>query len=198
MRRFFAIFALAVGLFAMPGVSHAQLTFHIFHNFETAVHGGDINVDTTGNGGDTFKVALSNTAMTASWTQFSQVTEISGGNGYTAGGAEMATQSLSQTTGAMTWVGDTVSWTASSGSIGPARYFVLYSDTSTNDLLVGWWDYGSEFTVADGQDLTLTLTTLLTITTTASLTLPEGVIQLGAERWDCVLPNRQRLLSRAA
>lgn len=196
MKKFLVVAAIAA-LFCAPGIASAQLTFNMFQNFETYVHSGDINCDTTGNGGDVFKVALSNTAMTASWTQLSSVTEISAGNGYTTGGATMTTASLSQTGGVMTWVGGNATWTASGGSIGPARYFVLYSDTSTNDLLVGWWDYGSSFTVADGQPLTLTLTTLLTITTTHNIYQPDSVIEMSDQFYAAIVPKRKRFLIAA-
>jgi hypothetical protein len=28
---------------------------------------------------------------------------------------------------------------------------VLYSDTAANDELIGWWDYGSAITLANGE-----------------------------------------------
>jgi hypothetical protein len=41
--------------------------------------------------------------------------------------------------------------------IGPFRYFVLYDDTPTSpaDPLLGWWDYGSSITLADGESVTV-------------------------------------------
>ena len=193
MKKLFGLLAFA-SVLMFGQIASAQMTFHVFHGFETSVHNGAIKCGTTANGGDSFKVALSNTAITASWTQLSSVTQITGENGYTTGGAAMTTVSMSQTSGVMTWVGSDVSWTASEGNI-VARYFVLYSDTSTNDLLVGWWDYGSSFTVYDGGDLNLDIGTLITVTTTASLGNIPQLFKLNADRYAALNPRREWLIA---
>lgn len=107
-------------------------------------------------GANTFKVALSNSAPTASNTVLADITQISGTNGYTTGGTA-TTISLSETSGTTTVNGTQVVFTASGGSMGPFRYVVLYNDSATSplDALVAWWDYGSSITLADGETFTV-------------------------------------------
>jgi hypothetical protein len=103
-------------------------------------------------GADTLKVMLTDTAPVATNTVKANLTEISAGNGYTAGGATASITSSSQTSGTYKLVlGDPATWTASGGTIGPLRYAVLYNDTAANDELIGWWDYGSSITLAAGE-----------------------------------------------
>lgn len=101
-----------------------------------------------------YKVALSNTAPSASNSGLADITQISGGNGYTTGGTA-TTVSLSTSSGTAKVTGTDVVFTASGGSIGPARYAILYNDTTTGDPLVGWWDYGSSITLASSETLTV-------------------------------------------
>lgn len=106
-------------------------------------------------GSDTLKVLLTNSAPSASNTQKSDLTEISAGNGYTAGGTAATISSSSQTSGTYKLVLADVVFTASGGSIGPFRYAVLYNDTATNDELIGYWDYGSSITLASTETFTV-------------------------------------------
>lgn len=103
---------------------------------------------------DSFKLMLSNTAPSLSNTQKSDITEISAGAGYSAGGVSLTITSSSQSSGLWTWIVADATLTASGGSIGPWRWAVLYNDTSTNDLLVGYLDYGYSVTIADTQTVT--------------------------------------------
>jgi hypothetical protein len=103
-------------------------------------------------GADTLKVLLTNTAPVATNSVKADLTELSGGNGYTAGGNTASVTSSTQSSGTYKLVlGDPATWTASGGSIGPFRYAVLYNDTASNKELIGWWDYGSSITLAAGE-----------------------------------------------
>jgi hypothetical protein len=103
-------------------------------------------------GSDTLKIALTNTAHTSTWSQLSELTEIS----YTNCSARTLTISSSaQTSGTYKLVLADLVLTASGGSVGPFRYIYIYDDTATNDELIAYYDYGSALTVNDGETLTL-------------------------------------------
>lgn len=129
-----------------------------FNKFNVFVY--DLGSATHNLNSNTFKVMLVNTAPTSSNSIKSDLTEISAGNGYTAGGNTAAVTSWSQSSGTGKLIlGDPATWTASGGSIGPFRYAVLYNDTPTSpaDPLIGYWDYGSSITLAAGETFTVDL-----------------------------------------
>lgn len=111
---------------------------------------------------DTLKIMLTNSAPVATNTVKANLTEISAGNGYTAGGTAASITSSGHTTGTYKLVLGDVVFTASGGTIGPFRYATLYNDTPTSnsqganaDPLIAWWDYGSSITLADGESFTV-------------------------------------------
>lgn len=107
--------------------------------------------------GHTLKVYLTNAAPDAAADAVkADLAEISAGSGYSAGGTD-AQNDLTETGGTATLTGVDVVFTASGGTIGPFRYAVLYNDTPTSpaDPLIGWWDYGSSITLADGETFTV-------------------------------------------
>jgi hypothetical protein len=108
---------------------------------------------------DTFKAVLhtDNTALTT--TSVSSVTQITGSNGYTTGGATI-TYTCARSGGSVTFVPSAdVVWTASGGNLGGTafQYFSIYDDTPTSpaDPLMCKFDYGSAATVATGETMTL-------------------------------------------
>ena len=101
-------------------------------------------------GSDQLVVALTNTAHTANWTQLSDLTEVSYANCSTR---NITTSSSSQTSGTYTLVLTDLVLTAT-GAVGPFRYIYIYNDTATNDELIGYYDYGSEVTMASGETFT--------------------------------------------
>lgn len=105
---------------------------------------------------DQFVVALTNTAPVASNSVLADITQISYTN---LSSRNVTTTSSSQTGGTYTLVLADLLLTAS-GSVGPFRYVVLFDDTPTSptDPLVGWWDYGSSITMANGETFLIDFT----------------------------------------
>lgn len=109
---------------------------------------------------DTFVVALSNTApasetpnpLTDGNGTLTNVTQIS----YTNLSARtLTTASSSQTSGTYSLVFNDITLTASGGSVAAFRYIYIYDDTVAGDPIVGYLDYGSELTLADGDSITI-------------------------------------------
>lgn len=121
------------------------------------VHVENLNNKVHNMGADSLKFILTNTAPVAGNALKSDITEIAGGNGYTAGGHAVAITSSSQTGGVYSLVPTAdIVITASGGSIGPFRYAVLLNDTPTSPLdpVIGWYDKGTSITVLDGDTFT--------------------------------------------
>lgn len=130
--------------------------FTFFHEFKKYLADGTIDLDT-----HTFKIYLSNDApVVGTDTVKADVTEIT-----SAGGYALKTPTFTWTeTGAGTGVwrfaaNADQTWTASGAAFDTFRYVVLFDDTPTSpaDPLVGYWDYGSGLTLADGDSFTLDL-----------------------------------------
>lgn len=123
-------------------------TFNKFNSFTDALCKKVHNL-----GSDVLKVMLTNGAPIATNTQKSNLTDISAGNGYAAGGTA-TTPTLSNASGTEKLVCTDVVFTAT-GAVGPFRYAVLYNSTATNGELIAWWDYGSAVTMANGETFTV-------------------------------------------
>lgn len=107
---------------------------------------------------NTFKIALTNTAPTATQTTWNTTDHPApaAANGYTAGGTA-TTIAISETTGTTTVTGTQVVFTAAGGNLGPFRYAILYNDSATSpaDAAIAWWDYASSITLADTETFTV-------------------------------------------
>lgn len=113
---------------------------------------------------DTFKWLLTNSAPAVGTTFLkSNVTEITGGTGYTTGGAT-TTLSFSRT-GQTTTVSGTQVVITATGAVGPFRYLVLFNDTPTTPLdpVIGYLDHGSAVTMAATDTYTIPAGALFTI-----------------------------------
>lgn len=112
--------------------------------------------------GDTFIVALSNTAPGSESTPptgdgdgvLANVTEISYTN---CSSRTLTLASSGQSSGTYTIDFNDLTLTAS-GTVGPFRYVYIYDDTPTSpaDPLVCYFDYGSSITLADTETLAIT------------------------------------------
>jgi len=115
-------------------------------------------------GTDTMKIMLTDSAPNINTAEIlSDVTEIAAGNGYSAGGATLASMTYTETgTNTSIWeltCASPVTFTASGGAIAQFRYLVLYDATQTTPLkpLLGLLDYGSEVNLASGQSFSLNI-----------------------------------------
>ena len=109
---------------------------------------------------DQFTVALcaAANAPVATNTILANLTEIAYTN---LSSRNLTTSTASQTSGTYTQLFADLVLTASGGSVAAFRYIVIYNNTPTSpaDPLVGWYDYGSDLTLADGETLTIDFTT---------------------------------------
>ena len=106
-------------------------------------------------GSDQLKIALTNTDPTASATNYAGLTSplpttnLSGATPF-----NVTTSSSSRTGGTYKLVCADLTLTAT-GAVGPFRYVVLYNDTAAADELIGYWDYGSSISLANGETFTV-------------------------------------------
>ena len=118
---------------------------------ETMLEGGNLETETY-----VLKLA------TAINTTAGSITETTNGGGYSTGGVSITKATSSQSSGtytlAMTQPTNPV-WTGSSGGF-TFQYVVLVGSTTGP---IAAWDYGSSQTVAAGETVSVTITTIFTL-----------------------------------
>jgi hypothetical protein len=111
---------------------------------------------------DVFKIALMQSGFVFDidahddWADVS-ANELPNANGYTTGGNTLAgvavtDDSVNDRT-SITW--NNTSWTAAGGSIGPTCGAIIYDDSEGSDCIVGFIDFGGDYTQADGGVFTV-------------------------------------------
>ncbi len=103
---------------------------------------------------DTVKAVFHNDApVVATDDELADLVQVTG-TGYTVGGDD--TQNDGTRTGAtMTVTAVDHTWTATAGDWTAGQYVSWYDDTSTNDKLINYWNYGSSFTLGNGETFTV-------------------------------------------
>jgi predicted TIM-barrel enzyme len=106
---------------------------------------------------DTFKIILMATGFTFNKDTHATLanvsaSELANGSGYTTGGIALTNSTVTEddANDKATTVFDDASWTATGGPIGPTPGAIIFDDTTTDDTVVGYIDFTTERTVADG------------------------------------------------
>ena len=130
----------------------------VFHEAMLNIGNGAIDLDS-----HTFKAVLTNTAPTQGTDdELADITQIANGNGYTTGGVTLTGVTYTESgagTGIWVWTSADFSWTASGGDIATFRYVAIYSDTSTGDKLMMYFDYGAAVNITNGNSFTVDVQT---------------------------------------
>src|SRR5438128_7372765 len=104
--------------------------FIVYDSFKLWVGDGTFDMDA-----DTFKILLTSNTYTPALTHsvLADITnEVANGNGYTTGGATLGSVTWTKSGSTTTFTAANPSWTASGGSIGPARKAVVYKSGTAN------------------------------------------------------------------
>ena len=101
---------------------------------------------------DVLKIYLTDVAPDpATDTVYGTPADLATSGGYTSGGSSLGANTWTQFAGLAALVaGANVVFTATSG-FGPFRYVILYNFTAAAKNLIGYWDNGSEVTLAAAQ-----------------------------------------------
>lgn len=123
-------------------------TFNKFNSFVEALAEKVHNL-----GSDQLVVALcaAANAPVATNTQLTDLTQISYTN---LSSRNITTASSAQSSGTYKLTLTDLVLTAS-GTVATFRYVVIYNDTATNDELIGWYDYGANVSLINGETFTI-------------------------------------------
>ena len=122
-------------------------TWTKFHSYAARLAQGQLNLAT-----DSIKLALSNSAPNvATGAVLTDITQISAGNGYVAGGFALAGSAITDVSGLWTRDFSDLVVTASGGAIADFRYPILFDDTIANDPLIAFSDLGAVISLSDGE-----------------------------------------------
>lgn len=130
-------------------------TYNKFQNFVTYLHGAELDLEGSPPPDTLTLMLVLAPAPVATNSVKTDLTEITAGNGYTAGGEDLTNPTGTEATGTFTLAADEVTWTASGGAINDFRYPVLYDNTHASDVLIAWWDHGSTVSLNDGDSFTV-------------------------------------------
>lgn len=121
-------------------------------------------------GTNVIKAMLTNVAPSQTTTAVkTDITEISAGNGYTAGGVNVnCTKSRSTNVETIAIAPSNPTWTSSTGNMATFRYVVFYDDTASGKPVLGFIDHGSSITLngATGETYQILSSNLWTMTAT--------------------------------
>jgi len=111
---------------------------------------------------DAFKIILMQSGFVYNKDTHALYTDVIGnelatGNGYTQGAKALAGVAVTEDDVddrcEVLW--SNVTWTAVGGAIGPASGAIIYDDTVANDPIVGYLDFGADYTQPDGGTATI-------------------------------------------
>jgi hypothetical protein len=126
-------------------------TFVKYEHFIEALVNEEVDVFGTT---DTFRAVIhSDAPVVATDDELADLTQVTG-TGYTAGGEDIQNDGT-RAGGTVTMTAVDVVWTATAGDWGSARYVSIHDDTATTDILMNSYDYGSSFTVGNGETFTV-------------------------------------------
>lgn len=131
--------------------------FNKFQQFVEDLHKGVHNFTSDATCTVTVALCAAANAPVATNAVLANLTEIS----YTNLSTRVVTGITAEhTTGTVTLTATDLVLTAS-GAVATFRYVVVYNDdpTSPADPLIGWWDYGSDVTLANGETFTIDFVT---------------------------------------